>query len=52
VTAADGSVYGLPGLYVADGSVLPTSIGVNSQEPIMAMATRIAGRLRERRPQA
>jgi choline dehydrogenase-like flavoprotein len=52
VTAADGSVYGLPGLYVADGSVLPTSIGVNSQEPIMAMATRIAWRLRERRPGA
>jgi choline dehydrogenase-like flavoprotein len=52
VTAADGSVYGLPGLYVADGSVLPTSIGVNSQEPIMAMATRIAWRLCDLRPGA
>ncbi|HEU4412071.1 MAG TPA: GMC family oxidoreductase [Polyangiaceae bacterium] len=52
VTAADGSVYGLEGLYVADGSVLPTSIGVNSQEPIMAMATRIAWGLRDRRPRA
>ncbi len=50
VTAADGSVYGVPGLYVADGSVLPTSIGVNSQEPIMAMATRIAWRLRDLGP--
>lgn len=49
VTAPDGSVYGLEGLYVADGSVLPTSIGVNSQEPIMAMATRIAWGLAERR---
>ena len=34
--------YALPGLFVADGSILPTSIGVNSQVPIMAMATRIA----------
>ncbi len=30
------------GVYVADGSVLPTSIGVNSQLPIMAIARRIA----------
>ncbi|MBI4705257.1 MAG: PQQ-binding-like beta-propeller repeat protein [Deltaproteobacteria bacterium] len=30
------------------GSILPTSVGVNTQEPIMAMATRIAWRLRER----
>jgi choline dehydrogenase-like flavoprotein len=37
-----GESYELPGLYVADGSILPTSIGVNSQVPIMAMATRIA----------
>ncbi len=37
-----GQVFGVPGLFVADGSVLPTSIGVNSQVPIMATATRIA----------
>lgn len=37
-----GEVFGVSGLYVADGSVLPTSIGVNSQVPIMAMATKIA----------
>jgi choline dehydrogenase-like flavoprotein len=42
-----GECFGAPGLYVADGSVLPTSIGVNSQVPIMAMATRIAWALRE-----
>jgi choline dehydrogenase-like flavoprotein len=42
-----GRVYELAGLYVADGSVLPTSIGVNSQVPIMTMATRIAWRLRD-----
>lgn len=37
-----GEAFDLPGLFVADGSVLPTSIGVNSQVPIMATATRIA----------
>lgn len=37
-----GECFELPGLFVADGSVLPTSIGVNSQVPIMAMATRTA----------
>jgi choline dehydrogenase-like flavoprotein len=40
--------YELPGLFVADGSILPTSIGVNSQVPIMAMATRIGWRIAER----
>ena len=48
VTSTSGQVYGVEGLYVADGSVLPTSIGVNSQVPIMTMATRIAWGLRER----
>jgi choline dehydrogenase-like flavoprotein len=43
-----GKVHELDGLYVADGSVVPTSIGVNSQLPIMAMAARIAWRLRDR----
>lgn len=43
-----GECFELPGLFVADGSILPTSIGVNSQVPIMAMATRIAWRLGER----
>lgn len=42
-----GRAFELENLYVADGSVFPTSIGVNSQLPIMAMATRIAWRLRE-----
>ena len=48
VTTPSGEVYGVRGLYVADGSILPTSIGVNSQVPIMAMATRIAWLLGER----
>jgi choline dehydrogenase-like flavoprotein len=45
-----GECFELPGLFVADGSILPTSIGVNSQLPIMAMATRIGLRLAERFP--
>jgi choline dehydrogenase-like flavoprotein len=47
VTSPTGEVYGVRGLWVADGSVLPSSIGVNSQVPIMAMATCIAWRLRD-----
>lgn len=43
-----GEAFDLPGLYVADGSILPTSIGVNSQEPIMAAATRIAWGIADR----
>lgn len=46
--AASGESFDLPGLYVADGSLFPTSIGVNSQLPIMAVATRIAWSLRDR----
>jgi choline dehydrogenase-like flavoprotein len=45
-----GESFELPGLFVADGSVLPTSIGVNSQVPIMSVATTIAWRLAERFP--
>jgi choline dehydrogenase-like flavoprotein len=45
-----GESFELPGLFVADGSILPTSIGVNSQVPIMGMATRIAWRIAERFP--
>jgi choline dehydrogenase-like flavoprotein len=43
-----GETFDVPGLFVADGSVLPTSIGVNSQVPIMATATRIAWGIDER----
>jgi choline dehydrogenase-like flavoprotein len=42
-----GRAFELENLVLADGSVFPTSIGVNSQLPIMAMATRIAWRLGE-----
>jgi choline dehydrogenase-like flavoprotein len=48
VVDSSGECFDLPGLFVADGSILPTSIGVNSQVPIMAMATQIAWRIDER----
>ncbi len=37
-----GRVFGTDGVWLADGSTLPTSVGVNTQVPIMGMATRIA----------
>ena len=37
-----GEAWQVDNLFVADGSVLPTSIGVNSQLAIMAMADKIA----------
>ncbi len=46
-----GETFDMPGLFVADGSVLPTSIGVNSQVPIMATATRFAWELDARFPE-
>ncbi len=44
----NGKLWDAENVYVADGSVLPTSLGVNPQLTIMAMATRIAVKLRER----
>ena len=46
----DGERHGVPGLYVADGSLLPTAPGVNPQETIMAMASVVAQRIDERHP--
>ena len=48
VVDPDGRTFELDGLYVADGSIVPTSLGVNPQETILAMATRVAWKLRER----
>ena len=44
-TTPDGERHGVRGLYVCDGSLLPTSLGVNPQETIMALASVIAGRI-------
>jgi len=45
VVDANGEAWELPGLTIADGSVVPTSLGVNPQLTIMAMALRIARRV-------
>jgi choline dehydrogenase-like flavoprotein len=42
VTDEDGQLRDLPGAYVADGSLLPTALGVNPMLTIIAMARRIA----------
>jgi len=47
VVDEDGNVFGLRGLSIADGSVVPTSLGVNPQLTVMALAHKIGARLRE-----
>jgi choline dehydrogenase-like flavoprotein len=42
VVKATGESWRVSNLFVVDGSVVPTSIGVNSQLPIMAIALRLA----------
>ncbi|MCB9596986.1 MAG: GMC family oxidoreductase [Sandaracinaceae bacterium] len=42
---ANGRLWGTENVYVADGSVIPSSLGVNPQLTIMAMSTRIAERI-------
>jgi choline dehydrogenase-like flavoprotein len=46
VVNLDGELWDLPGCYVADASLFPTAVGVNPQVTIMALATRVAQRLR------
>ena len=45
VVGADGKVHGVEGLYVADASVIPTTIGVNPQHTIMGLASTFAEQL-------
>jgi len=40
-----GAVWGHPNLYVADGSIVPTAIGLNPSRTIAALAERIAARI-------
>jgi cholesterol oxidase len=42
VVSPEGEVYGYPGLYVADGSVIPSSIGFHPVMTITAVAERVA----------
>jgi choline dehydrogenase-like flavoprotein len=48
VCATDGEVYGASSLYIADGSLLPSSIGVNPMMTIIAMASRVARQMADR----
>lgn len=48
VCDAGHAVFGWRGLYVMDGSSVPTSLGANPQLTIMALASRAAARLGER----
>ncbi|HEV2769276.1 MAG TPA: GMC family oxidoreductase [Solirubrobacteraceae bacterium] len=47
-----GQVYGQPGLYVADGSVVPGPVGANPSLTIAALADRFADGILEQRPAA
>lgn len=46
----DGERHGVRGVYVFDGSMLPTGVGVNPQETIMAMSSVLTERLLARWP--
>jgi cholesterol oxidase len=52
VVDADGNVFGYPGLYVADGSVMPGPVGPNPSLTIAALADRFADRIVESHPAA
>lgn len=39
VIGPTGEAHGLPGLYLADSSIFPTSLGVNPQLTTMVMGT-------------
>ncbi len=47
VVGLDHQVHDVPGLYIADGSTVPSALGVNPQMTIMAMATRAAEKIAE-----
>ncbi len=47
VVDPNGASWELQELFVVDGGIVPTSLGVNPQQAIMTLATRIAWHLRE-----
>jgi cholesterol oxidase len=47
VVNADGEVFGYPGLFVCDGSVMPGPVGANPSLTIAAFADRMATRIAE-----
>jgi choline dehydrogenase-like flavoprotein len=49
VVDENGEVHGVRNLFIADGSIFPSSLGVNPQETIMAFANRIADFIEARR---
>ncbi len=48
VVDTNGEVFGHPGLYVVDASILPASTGPNPSLTIAAMAERIADKFPEK----
>ncbi len=48
VCAADGSVNGTAGLYVADASLFPTSVGVNPMMTVIAFAKNVARKVAQK----
>jgi len=51
VTDAWGQVHGVPWLFVADGSLFPACAEINPYVTIMALADRVAERVRARLPE-
>ena len=51
VVDAWGRVYGVPGMHVADGSVMPGPVGPNPSLTIAALADRFADAIIEGRPE-
>jgi choline dehydrogenase-like flavoprotein len=45
VVDSEGRAFDMDGLYVVDGSILPTSLGVNPSQTIYSLAHRAAGLL-------
>lgn len=52
VVDANGQVFGYPRLYVADGSVIPTALGLNPSRTIAALAEHIANVMLTQRTEA